>query len=66
MAVLFAATYPERTSALVLVNTFARLLRDVDYGHGYPLDRVPTFLARFEELWGTSLRGFHGAQRCTR
>src|SRR5438093_8147969 len=51
MAVLFAVTYPDRTSALVLVNTFARLLRDVDYGHGYPLDRVPTFLARFEELW---------------
>src|SRR5437867_12498695 len=29
MSVLFAATYPERTSALVLVNTFARLLRAV-------------------------------------
>ena len=53
MALLFAATYPERTSALVLVDTFARLLRDVDYGCGYPADRVPQFLARFEELWGT-------------
>src|SRR5262249_28199316 len=31
MAMLFAATYPERTSALILVNTCARHLRDVDY-----------------------------------
>jgi pimeloyl-ACP methyl ester carboxylesterase len=53
MAILFAATYPERTSALVLVNTFARLLRHVDYGPGYPADRVPIFLARFKEWWGT-------------
>jgi len=53
MATLFAATYPERTSALVLVNTFARMLRDVDYSIGYPADRVPTFLARFKEAWGT-------------
>jgi class 3 adenylate cyclase len=52
MAMLFAATYPERTSALVLVNTFARLLRDADYGYGYPADRVPKVLARLEELWG--------------
>jgi class 3 adenylate cyclase/pimeloyl-ACP methyl ester carboxylesterase len=53
MAILFAATYPERTSALVLVNTFARQLRDADYAYGYPADRVPTFLARGEEWWGT-------------
>ena len=53
MAMLFAATYPERTSALVLVNTFARLLRDADYGCGYPADRVPKFLTGMEELWGT-------------
>jgi pimeloyl-ACP methyl ester carboxylesterase len=30
MAMLFAATYPERTSALILVNTCARALSDVD------------------------------------
>lgn len=52
MAMLFAATHPERTSALVLVGTFARLLRDADYGYGYPADQVPRFLARLEELWG--------------
>ena len=28
MCVLFAATYPERTSSLILLNTFARYMRD--------------------------------------
>ena len=53
MAMLFAATYPERTSALVLVNTSARLLRDVEYPWGLPADRVARYLQRTEELWGT-------------
>ena len=53
MAVLFAATYPERTSALVLVDTSARLLRDVDYGFGFPAERLPLLLERAEEAWGT-------------
>jgi class 3 adenylate cyclase len=53
MAVLFAATYPERTAALILVNTFARLLRSEDYPIGIP-PRVATALAeRYEETWGT-------------
>jgi pimeloyl-ACP methyl ester carboxylesterase len=53
MAMLFAATYPERTSALILLNTCARHLRDVDYPWGLPADRVPRLLQRTEELWGT-------------
>jgi class 3 adenylate cyclase/alpha-beta hydrolase superfamily lysophospholipase len=53
MAMLFAATYPERTSALVLVETFARLRRDADYPIGYPAAAVPTFMERFEESWGS-------------
>jgi pimeloyl-ACP methyl ester carboxylesterase len=35
-AMLFAATHPDRVSALVLVNTFARFLRDEDYPWGMP------------------------------
>ncbi|HVL82399.1 MAG TPA: adenylate/guanylate cyclase domain-containing protein [Actinomycetota bacterium] len=35
-ALLFAATYPERISALVLVNAYARLTRADDYPWGYP------------------------------
>ena len=53
MAMLFAATYPERTSALILVNTCARALRDVDYPWGLPADRVSRFLQQLEERWGT-------------
>lgn len=36
MAVLFAATCPEQTRALVLVKTFARMLRADDYPIGMP------------------------------
>lgn len=36
MAMMFAATHPERVSALVLVNAYARLARDVDYLFGLP------------------------------
>jgi len=53
MAMLFAATYPERTSALILADTFARVLRDVDYPWGFPSDRVPRFLQLAEKFWGT-------------
>jgi class 3 adenylate cyclase len=53
LAMLFAATYPERTSALVLVDTTARALRDVDYPWGLPADRVPRLLERLREVWGT-------------
>jgi len=53
MAMLFAATYPERTSALILVNASARSLHDVDYPSGLPADLVPRFLQRREERWGT-------------
>src|SRR5262245_35558555 len=53
MAMLFAATYPDRTSALILANTSARLLRDVDYPWGLPSDRKARYLQRVEELWGS-------------
>jgi len=56
MAMLFAATYPERTSALILVSACARHLRDVDYPWGLPADRVPRVLQQIEELWGTGDR----------
>jgi class 3 adenylate cyclase len=36
MAILYAATYPERTSALVLVNTAATMTRSDDYPWGMP------------------------------
>ena len=36
LAVLFAATYPERTSSIVLINTWATMLRHEDYPSGMP------------------------------
>jgi len=53
MAMLFAATYPERVSALILTNTAARHLRDVDYPWGLPARSVEPFLQKMRELWGT-------------
>ena len=53
MAMLFAATYPELTSALILIDSAARRLRDCDYPWGLPANQLPLRLERIEELWGT-------------
>jgi len=53
LALLFAATYPQRTRALVLVNTFARLLRDVDYPSGMPAEIADRMLRGIQEAWET-------------
>jgi class 3 adenylate cyclase len=53
MAILFAATYPERTSALILINSTARHVRDVDYACGVPADHASRYLQYHEEVWGT-------------
>ncbi len=44
-ALLFAATHPERTKALVLVNPYARLSRADDYPEGFPDDFVDEVLS---------------------
>jgi pimeloyl-ACP methyl ester carboxylesterase len=54
MAALFAATYPGETSALVLVDSFARLFAD-DEEPGLALDRAPFTLDEVEERWGTGV-----------
>ena len=53
MCILFAATYPERTSSLVLQGSFARLTQAPDQPFGYPLDAVEPIVATFEQQWGT-------------
>lgn len=52
MNILFAATYPERTSALVLLNTFARPYRGADYPLGTPLENLEPFLDSVAAHWG--------------
>jgi len=55
MAMMFAATYPQRTRALVLVNTFARMLRAADYPIGMPEEAAEQFLEIWEREWGTGV-----------
>ena len=52
MALVFAATYPERASKLVLVDGCARLAWSEDYPWGQPLDRLPADLERIRGGWG--------------
>ncbi|HEX5905889.1 MAG TPA: adenylate/guanylate cyclase domain-containing protein [Propionibacteriaceae bacterium] len=55
MAMMFAATYPQRTRALVLVNTFAKMLRVVDYPIGMPEEAGERLLQIWERAWGTGI-----------
>jgi class 3 adenylate cyclase/alpha-beta hydrolase superfamily lysophospholipase len=59
MSVLFSATYPERTVALVLYGTLARVRRDVDYSFGNE-EALAEVYRIVDEEWGTgeSLRVF--------
>jgi len=49
---LFAATFPQRVSALVLYGTFPRRLQAPDYPAGYPPEQQDWILRVFEERWG--------------
>lgn len=52
MSMLFAATYPERTTALVLYGTLARPRRDHDYDLGNE-DEFVELHRIFDEGWGS-------------
>ena len=49
---LFASTYPERTSALVLYGTYARLARAPDYPQGIPDDVLARWAEMLRREWG--------------
>jgi len=53
MSILFAATYPERTSALVLYGTYAKKSWSADNPHGWTDARWETVLENTEKYWGT-------------
>ena len=55
MASMFAATYPDRVTSLVLVDCFARVLAAPDYPLGAPADEPTRRLAPLKAEWG---RGF--------
>ncbi|GAC1669019.1 MAG: adenylate/guanylate cyclase domain-containing protein [Candidatus Limnocylindrales bacterium] len=54
MTLVFAATYPERTSALVLVDGCARLAWAEDYPWGQDVGRLAADLERLRAGWGTN------------
>lgn len=49
---LFAATYPERTEGLVMIGSYARRLRDIDYPWGPTREEREAFCAQLVEEWG--------------
>src|SRR5262245_11285755 len=52
MCALFAATYPERTSALIMHATFARRSWAPDYPWGRTEAQMETFIAQLRRDWG--------------
>lgn len=53
MAMFFAATYPERTTALILANTTARWVATESHAAGIPRELAEAIIARLDEAWGT-------------
>jgi pimeloyl-ACP methyl ester carboxylesterase len=50
---LFAASHPDRTSALIAGNTTARLTRAPDYPVGFSPEQADEILHAVEERWGS-------------
>jgi class 3 adenylate cyclase len=53
MAVLFSATYPEKTSALILYGAFAKFTKGDDYPWALRPDQVDEVERRIEQKWGS-------------
>jgi len=54
VGLLFAATRPERTRALILFHTSARFAQADDYPFGIPENVVPALTRQFLDDWGSS------------
>lgn len=52
MCLLFAATYPERTEALITVGSFPRIAWAPDYPFGRPRQQQEEFLCAIRAHWG--------------
>lgn len=55
MCALFAATYPERTAALITCGSYARWLRDDDCPWAPSREQHEAAFAAYEKSWGTSI-----------
>jgi DNA-binding CsgD family transcriptional regulator/class 3 adenylate cyclase len=56
LCALFAATYPERTSALVMCGAYPRRLWAPDYPWGEAAEEREAFIDQFQREWGTDVR----------
>ena len=52
MGLLFAATYPDRASALVIHGGYARIARGPDYPHGVTAQDTQKFIDTLVQGWG--------------
>jgi pimeloyl-ACP methyl ester carboxylesterase len=55
MSALFAATYPERVSSLVLYGTYARMVNSPSYSIGIPNEALDRWARMMREEWGGPL-----------
>src|SRR5215211_3833066 len=56
MCALFAATYPQRTAALIMVGTYPRRLWAPDYPWGETLEEREQLIEQCRRDWGTDIR----------
>ena len=52
MCSLFAATYPEKTTALVMIGTYAKRIKDEDYPWGVSTEDREAFFEQMRRDWG--------------
>jgi pimeloyl-ACP methyl ester carboxylesterase len=52
LSAMFAATYPERTTGLVMIGAYAKGIRDADYRWGLTEEQRDQFLDRIRREWG--------------
>ena len=55
MCSLFAATYPERTAALVMIGTYAKRIRDEEYPWAPTEEERQGFFDLMQRDWGTAV-----------
>jgi class 3 adenylate cyclase/alpha-beta hydrolase superfamily lysophospholipase len=55
LAALFAATYPMRTSALIMYGSYAKWIRDAEYPWAPPREDHEAAFKAYEEHWGTPI-----------
>jgi hypothetical protein len=52
MCALFSATYPQRTTALIMCGSFPRRIRAADYPFGLTKEEMQLRIAKMQREWG--------------